>query len=114
MRTPVAVFKEDSSRVTFVGIAMSHAEASEIILGSRRNNSSIAKYLDGTINSMNGFIVVAADSRLVTANDIVELEEKALKRLKRAQIFRLNNDLISKLSDKDADTICKILSKYKQ
>lgn len=111
MKKTVAIFKEDT--LDFVSIELSMASAAEKISGNRRFNSSVVKYLSGEINTLKGFVVVGVDISAGITQDLIEQSRLVAKRRRdRAEIFKINNEIISLLSDDDATTIVNIIKKY--
>jgi hypothetical protein len=99
------------NNLEFVGAYSSWSEAASDIFNDKDYINKIARYIQGKINDLDGYVALPFQGYL-TAARISEYKKAAKSRMLLANIFKIDSSLIAKLSEEDAQAIDEIIKKY--
>lgn len=104
----IIVFNEE---LKFIGIYNSLVETATAIFNDKAYAGKILKFVQGKLNELEGYIFLEYED-YVTASAINRYQKAAKSRKLLSNIFKIDTELIAKLSEEDAETIDSIVNKY--
>jgi hypothetical protein len=104
----IIVYADD---LEFVGLYDSWNDTARQVLKDEKAGSKISKYIAGKVNDLEGYIFLDFQGYM-TAQSIESYRKLARSRKLLSNIFKIDTELIARLSEEDAQTIDKIVQKY--